>query len=109
LTLAYPSSTFTDVNPQGREVEVFEQSYQAFLDTNKDGRHLVTAASNDKDPAAALLAIGLLRRLLDDLEPDVVSRARTADMSWYEIGTALGRTKQALWQSYRRPDDPRPS
>jgi hypothetical protein len=96
------------VNPQASEVEVFESLYQEFLNSNKDGRHLVTVASDDEDPAAALLAIGLLRRLLDELEPDVVYRARHSGMSWYEIGAGLGRTKQALWQAYRRPDDPRP-
>jgi hypothetical protein len=93
------------VNPQPREIEVFEQTYQAFLDTDRDGRHLVAAASNDKDPARALQAIGLLRRLLDDLEDDVVRRGRAVGMSWYEVGAALGRTKQAVWQSHRRPGE----
>jgi hypothetical protein len=94
------------MNAQARELADFEREYQAFSATNAGGRELIRDidTTSNKPPDRVLRAIGLLHRLLDDLEPDVIKRSRSAGLSWFEIGAALGRTRQALWQAYGGTD-----
>jgi hypothetical protein len=62
---------------------------------------------NTDDPRVALSAIGVLRSWLDEMEEDLVNKARIEGLSWFGIGTLLGRSKQAVWEKYRDPIDPR--
>ena len=59
-------------------------------------------ATDDQDPRAALAATARLRRAADQMESVVVRRARTSGMSWAEIATCLGVSKQAVHQRYGR-------
>ena len=59
-------------------------------------------ATDDVDPRAALAATARLRRAADQMESVVVRRARTSGMSWAEIATCLGVSKQAVHQRYGR-------
>jgi DNA-directed RNA polymerase specialized sigma24 family protein len=62
----------------------------------------VARATEDDDPRAALAATARLRRAADQLESVVVRRARVSGMSWAEIATCLGVSKQAVHQRYGR-------
>ena len=69
---------------------------------------LVQRAIELGDPAAALVAIGELRRRLDALEAAHVDDALRAGWSWQSIGIALGITRQAAHSRHarrRRGDD----
>ncbi len=59
-------------------------------------------ATGDEDPRAALAATARLRRAADQMESVVVRRARISGMSWAEIATCLGVSKQAVHQRYGR-------
>jgi hypothetical protein len=61
-------------------------------------------------PGPGLAAIRLareLRRLADGALRVTVERARAAGNTWQEIGDALGTTRQAAFQRFGRPIDPR--
>ena len=58
------------------------------------------------DPVLALSAIGALRGWLDRREATVVKMARHEGFSWQSIATAVGRSKQAVWEKYQNPADP---
>jgi hypothetical protein len=58
------------------------------------------------DPILALSAIGALRGWLDQREATVVKMARSEGFSWQGIATAVGRSKQAVWEKYQSPADP---
>lgn len=70
---------------------------------------LVTAVEDADEPLHALEAIGLLHRWLDDAEDDFVVKAQIEGASWSQIGVALGRSKQAVWQKHRDPEDAEPT
>ncbi len=52
----------------------------------------------------ALTDIGDLRRSLDEAELAAVRQARTSGVSWAEIATRLGITRQAAWERWRDLD-----
>lgn len=59
------------------------------------------ARAAEPDPAVALPALRLLREWADQREGAVVSAAREAGWSWGAIASALGRSRQGLWERYR--------
>lgn len=59
-------------------------------------------ATDDEDPRTALAATARLRRAADQMESLVVRRARVSGMSWAEIATCLGVSKQAVHHRYGR-------
>ncbi|MGV9672508.1 MULTISPECIES: hypothetical protein [unclassified Gordonia (in: high G+C Gram-positive bacteria)] len=62
-----------------------------------------TGDSGDPDnPVSALAEVADRRRQLARDEEVAVRRARTAGLSWAEIGVVLGVSKQAMHKKYRR-------
>jgi transcriptional regulator with XRE-family HTH domain len=74
------------------------------------GWHHAAPADSDGDSALDALAdVGLVRRLLDQAELVAVRTARRHGMSWAEIATRLGVTRQSAWERWRDLDeDPAP-
>lgn len=71
---------------------------------------LLRIAQEDRVPAPVRLqALSYLRdqveRIVELEEADIVEAARKEGVSWSEIATALGRTKQAVWKQYANPDE----
>jgi hypothetical protein len=66
------------------------------------------SAPSDSDGDSALDAltdVGLVRRLLDQAELVAVRTARRHGMSWTEIATRLGVTRQSAWERWRDLDE----
>lgn len=61
---------------------------------------LVRSASDD-DPVEGLAAAARARRELERLEAVQVRAARVKGLSWAEIATLLGVTRQAVHHKYR--------
>jgi len=62
--------------------------------------------SSGRDEALDALAdIGVVRRLLDQVELAAVRTARARGSSWAEIATRLGVTRQSAWERWRDVDD----
>ncbi len=59
-------------------------------------------SAGDDDPRTALRATVELRRAADQMEAVVVRRARVRGMSWAEIASYLGVSKQAVHKRYGR-------
>jgi len=57
----------------------------------------------------ALADIGVLRRLLDQVEFEAVRAARRQGRSWSEIAIRLGVTRQSAWERLRDVDDAVPT
>jgi hypothetical protein len=55
--------------------------------------------------AGALTDIAFVRKLLDDLELRLVRTAREGGVSWTEIATPLGISRQAAWEKWRDLDE----
>jgi hypothetical protein len=71
----------------------------------------LTDAGRDDTGAAALTAlsdVGVLRRMLDELELEAVRTARRLGCSWAEIAVKLGVTRQSAWERWRELDPPEP-
>lgn len=64
-------------------------------------------AWSDADPLVAVTSARHLTRAVDDALRAAVTRARNAGRTWQEIGDLLGTTRQAAFQRFGRPIDPR--
>ena len=65
------------------------------------------ARSGADSPLGAMAAARELSAATDAALQESVDRARTAGRSWREIGDVLGTTRQAAFQRFGRPVDPR--
>lgn len=61
----------------------------------------------DPDPLTAVSSARRLARSVDDALRAAVQRARAAGRTWQEIGDLLGTSRQAAFQRFGRPIDPR--
>lgn len=57
---------------------------------------------------ATLMAIQQVRQTCDHTEITAVKYARKAGLSWAEIATALGVTRQAAWERWHEIDETLP-
>ena len=63
--------------------------------------------SQDPDPIEVLEAVAAFQRYFAAVEREAIKAARSQGRTWQEIGTALHRSRQALWQRVAsRHDDP---
>ena len=58
-----------------------------------------------QDAAKALADVALTRKLLEELELNLVRTARQGQVSWAEIATHLGISRQTAWEKWRDLDD----
>jgi hypothetical protein len=64
-------------------------------------------AGPDMDPLEAIAVMRSLARLVEGGMREAVQLARQAGHTWAEIGDLLGTTRQAAFQRFGRPLDPR--
>lgn len=57
--------------------------------------------SQDPDPLEVLEAIASFQRYFKAIERQAIQVARAQGRTWNEIGSAVGKTRQAVWQSAR--------
>jgi hypothetical protein len=70
-------------------------------------RGLVAELPGHRSPLTAVAAAKELARTVDVALRETVDAARTAGHTWQEIGDILGTTRQAAFQRFGRPVDPR--
>jgi DNA-directed RNA polymerase specialized sigma24 family protein len=58
--------------------------------------------TDDDDPIGELAAVREAKRALSRREEVAVRRARHIGLSWAEIGTLLGVTRQTIHRKYRK-------
>jgi hypothetical protein len=61
----------------------------------------------DAEPLVAVASARRLARAVDDALRTAVERARSTGRTWQEIGDLLGTSRQAAFQRFGRPIDPR--
>ena len=69
-------------------------------------------ALDETDPEVASQRVVIaaeLKTLVDQVLHDSVEHARARGVSWQQIGDVLGISRQAAFQRFRNPDDPRGS
>ncbi|GAB09553.1 hypothetical protein GOARA_043_00280 [Gordonia araii NBRC 100433] len=59
-------------------------------------------SDDDETPIEGLLRVAAMRQEATRAEEVAVRRARLAGLSWSEIGTLLGVSKQAMHKKYRK-------
>ena len=52
----------------------------------------------DADPIDVFRAVASFQKYFAAIEKEAVTVARSQNRTWQEIGNALGRSRQALWQ-----------
>ncbi len=70
------------------------------------------SSTDDVDEEADIQRVALaaeLKTLVDQTLHDSVEQARAHQVSWQQIGDVLGITRQAAFQRFRNPNDPRGS
>lgn len=55
-------------------------------------------SSEDPDPIEVLETIAYFQRYFKAVEREAIRVARAQGHTWKEIGSAVGRTRQAVWQ-----------
>lgn len=83
--------------------EMLKTLAHADLDAGPD----IESAARSGAPLAAVAAARNLSQLADDLLRAAVERGRATGRTWQEIGEVLGTTRQAAFQRFGRPLDPR--
>jgi DNA-directed RNA polymerase specialized sigma24 family protein len=61
-----------------------------------------SVGTGDNDPIVELAAVREAKRELSRREEVAVRRARHSGLSWAEIGTLLGVTRQTIHRKYRK-------
>lgn len=80
----------------------------ASADLTDSARRLVERLSSpDASPLDAVVATRDLARAVDQAMRAAVDRARATGHTWQEIGDVLGSSRQAAFQRFGRPLDPR--
>ena len=74
--------------------------------TGPDARSIAAHAADISDPRQGLAAVASLRRLTDALELAQVESALRAGLSWADIATHLGVTRQAVHKKFARRVSP---
>lgn len=59
--------------------------------------------SPDPDPVEVLIATAAFQKYFGAIEKEAIKVARAQGRTWQEIASALGRTRQALWQRVGSP------
>jgi hypothetical protein len=77
-------------------------------DDEGDPAEALTVVFEAEDPLPTLEAIGFLQRWLSEMEDDFVLKAVAEGHTWAQIGKALGRSKQAVWEKHHDPQDTSP-
>jgi len=72
-----------------------------------DGLLAAPALAEDQDPLAALRAATTVQTRAAELLAAAVQRARDAGATWQQVGDVLGTSRQAAFQRFGRPIDPR--
>ncbi len=55
-------------------------------------------SSSEPDPVEVLETVAKFQRYFKEVERQAIHAARAKGKTWKEIGGALGRTRQAIWQ-----------
>ena len=66
------------------------------------GMKTVTGTDDDGGVISELAAVAEAKRVLSRREEVAVRRARNSGLSWAEIGTLLGVTRQTIHRKYRK-------
>ncbi|HEY1920082.1 MAG TPA: DUF3887 domain-containing protein [Streptosporangiaceae bacterium] len=70
-------------------------------------RRLIAEFARGTSPGAVVAAAQELSAAAEAALQEAVDRARTAGQSWREVGDVLGTTRQAAFQRFGHPVDPR--
>jgi predicted nucleic acid-binding Zn ribbon protein len=81
--------------------------YPVVVDVAGAARRLVDELDNPSSPAGAVAAARELSSAADAALQAAVDRARDAGQTWRDIGHALGTSRQAAFQRFGHPVDPR--
>jgi hypothetical protein len=58
----------------------------------------------DPDPIEVLEAVASFQRYFKAIEREAIQAARGQGRTWNEIGNAVGKTRQAVWESSQSSD-----
>ena len=78
------------------------------METPGEVRDALRAVEQAVEPLDAVLASRSLRTVLDGWERRLVAEAQAGGQSWEAVGRALGLSRQAAWERYRK-SEPAPS